>query len=313
MHFLNYYFRSMSVRIVTLTRYSHHVPPTPQPEEATPDPNIFQLLNLNPNETSKIDNDAIIQIINENPNAARAIYPFEHCPGYPLHQSLSLHASAKLINVLHNVFPYAASAQDKEGYTALHHACLANSSLQIISLLLQNSKEAIKKKDENEMLPLHIACAIGMPTEVITLLVDTYPQGAAQKDVMGHTPLHYASYSESSNDVMKLLLYHYPAAVMDIDATNLLNDEVKQIVNRIHALLSSTINHEKAKEVLNYFLRIKWIQGVAIVIRIYPSICSDLDVCDFVIPHVYSFVENKCGLMTLWEVLRNRQDLLAAA
>uniref|UniRef100_A0A7S4RWJ4 Uncharacterized protein n=1 Tax=Ditylum brightwellii TaxID=49249 RepID=A0A7S4RWJ4_9STRA len=179
--------------------------------------NLFKLLDIaNDSEEhiQRLDANAIIKEVQENPSSVARKYCFDGSTRYPLLQAILLRAPFEVISLLLRSFPDAVKEKDNDyGRLALHTACEEGASLDVISLLLESWPDAIKVKDRYDETPLHTACVIRAPFDAISLLLSAWPDAIKEKDRDGRTPLFLACHQEASLDVISLLLESWPDAI----------------------------------------------------------------------------------------------------
>lgn len=86
--------------------------------------------------------------------------------------------------------------QDKDGKTALHHACI-HGKLDSVKVLVAETGTNRSIQDKNGFTPLHEACRHGH-LDIVKELLIAYPDAGAKRDLVsdtfGTTALHLASY-----------------------------------------------------------------------------------------------------------------------
>ena len=78
---------------------------------------------------------------------------------------------------------------DREGQTALHHACLFRAPAHVVEAMLYSVPELAEMANDQGELALHWAIRLATPVEVLKLLLTAYPAGPGSADHTGQTPL----------------------------------------------------------------------------------------------------------------------------
>jgi len=180
--------------------------------------NLFKLLDIaNDSEEhiQRLDDNAIIKEVQENPSSVARKYCFDGSTRYPLLQAILLRAPFEVIFLLLRSFPDAVKEKDDDyDRLALHTACEEGASLDVISLLLESWPDAIKVKDTNDRTPLHAACDNGVQFDTISLLLRAWPAAVKEKDRYSQSPLYLAC-NRGALDVISLLLRIWPDAIKE--------------------------------------------------------------------------------------------------
>mmetsp|Transcript_1157 Transcript_1157/g.1894 ORF Transcript_1157/g.1894 Transcript_1157/m.1894 type:complete len:365 (-) Transcript_1157:79-1173(-) len=216
----------------------------------------------------------------------------------------------EVVSLLVNIWPDVGEMNYYGRYTPLHIACHCKSSFDVVSLLVDTWPSALQKKEYNGWTPLHVACRNKSPLNVVTLLVNAWPDALQQKTKFGETPLHLACQHQAPLDVILLLLFTYP------DAINEKNDlgETPYTMILGCGVDSNTLtrlNNLIPNETINFFFGIHWWNGVYSVFDKHPALIQTLDLPTYVMADFFSVLRRKCKLTTMWDAIRNKQDLLA--
>mmetsp|Transcript_2064 Transcript_2064/g.3147 ORF Transcript_2064/g.3147 Transcript_2064/m.3147 type:complete len:308 (-) Transcript_2064:193-1116(-) len=246
-----------------------------------------------------------------------------------LHAACFGGASRDVIEFLLEKWPKAVEEQNIDGTTPLHLACLG-ASLEVVSFLLEKYPEAVKIQNNYGTTPLHYA---GASLGKIKLLLKHWPAAARVANKKGDTPLHFVCGDDASMDVVSLLLQRHPAAVVQrnkdgitpIDrcfASHPYQDQwekQKVVLLAVYQLQILDVFDKKdesqraALRIIKKFVSIGWWGGVALVfdhspLVIFKSFLNNVPTCAF--PEVLSMMGNYCKAITLWYLLKERQDIL---
>ena len=82
-----------------------------------------------------------------------------------------------------------AELVDREGQTALHHACLFRAPLEILEAMVCASHDLASVRNDAGELALHWAVRLALSMETLKTLVEAYPSGAFLADNSNHSPL----------------------------------------------------------------------------------------------------------------------------
>uniref|UniRef100_A0A7S2N3B0 Uncharacterized protein n=1 Tax=Helicotheca tamesis TaxID=374047 RepID=A0A7S2N3B0_9STRA len=317
---------------------------------ARPDLILQSLLDLNPRnefDRKRFNGHAVIELVRRNPSAAQAKYSFQlfhkaqtgDLSCYPLHMAIALGASVRVVTALHDAFPQATKEKSTSyiGRNALHVACLFNASYDVVSFLLQEYPDAVSEKDRFGQTPFHYACmSADVPLEIISLMLKKCPCIITEKTESGQTPLCLARTRRgSAYDLVKLLLERDPYAVKERDFRHKTpldyrsdkeevvgyrsdKEEVVEAMMCVDRLLNNCGSdwgkdeNGVVEEIARQFVRRKWWGGMIIIFKLYPTTALQfLNVEDGIVPNVLALVGCNCDMQTMWEVIRNRQDLLS--
>jgi len=221
--------------------------------------------------------------------------------------------------------PDIAKQKDEYGMMPLHKAALYhNTPVEIVAALLQAWPDAAKEKDSRlGLTPLHIACWNEAPSEIVAALLQAWPDSSKQRDKHGNTPLQVACCVEAPVEVVILLLNNWlsykenttNSAIMSlqIHASRCTGDS-KEIFSQLFALCNSNALTRPPREIMDYFIRNQLWNGVTLVLDRHPTLMSPvtetMGLDTKVMADFLSTVGRCCSLTTMWEVLRNEQDLL---
>jgi ankyrin repeat protein len=107
-----------------------------------------------------------------------------------------------------------AGARDKQGWTALHHAC--DHARTAVARLLLDHKAPVKRKAVDGMTPLHLAVAVDKPDKALVALLLERGAYLNEENNAGDTALHLAVTRDDRSEIVALLL----AAKPDLSAQN---------------------------------------------------------------------------------------------
>ena len=118
---------------------------------------------------------------------------------------------------------YASYVGQRDGWTALHHACNRRCPKpSVIQALINACPEHLLAADhEKGWLPLHYACRFKLPKPCVALLLLTNTEWGkltvSKRDRLGRTPLYYAVRYDAPPGVVGLLLQMDPSVVLEED------------------------------------------------------------------------------------------------
>ena len=140
--------------------------------------------------------------------------------GYlPLHMTVKLGGTPRLIVLLLNSYPKAIEERDPDGNLPLHLAAYHHKGRlwihisEITTILFASYPDAIRMVDKSGDLTLHIALRHRAPDELIKFLLAEYPESAQKKDQYGNLPLHLAIQFNASYTVVHNVLSYYEVAL----------------------------------------------------------------------------------------------------
>mmetsp|Transcript_29653 Transcript_29653/g.43161 ORF Transcript_29653/g.43161 Transcript_29653/m.43161 type:complete len:369 (-) Transcript_29653:56-1162(-) len=355
---------------------------------------LFDLLDLDPyteGDKKRLDGNAIIKEVEQNPNSVEVRYKFTYAQKkcLPVHQAIKLGASINVIDALlsHGVLtaeqggrendlelallhkapievvslilekrPKSILEKNKFGYTALRSACLYESPLEVVDLLVNTCPDAVRELDMSGYTPLHAACRFGAPLSVVSLILNSWPHALRVKDLSNYTPLHVACQYNAPLDVKALLLHTcpdasrekttggytplhlvcryrappkvikmlldvYPEATLeknnfgmtplDLGKEYGASEDIQKLISNVPILLDYKKNLPSPMELMSCFIENQWQNGVLMVLDRNPEISKSIALHTTVMADFLLAVGRFCDLTTMWEVLRNEQDLLA--
>mmetsp|Transcript_16113 Transcript_16113/g.23673 ORF Transcript_16113/g.23673 Transcript_16113/m.23673 type:complete len:224 (-) Transcript_16113:1179-1850(-) len=185
--------------------------------------------------------------------------------------------------------------------------------------LLKEQPEAAKQKDSSGCTPLHQACFKKSPFEVVAALLKAWPDAAKQKDRFGRTPLQMACRINSSFEVTFLLLNSWlsykenrsKSAIMHLQRYNHnFTGDVKVLFSHLFALYNNDAGNPSPNEIMDYFVRIEMWNGVSLVLDRNPAVVKTIGLDTNAMADLLSTIGRCCSMITMWEVIRNEQDLL---
>ena len=112
---------------------------------------------------------------------------------------------------------------DKNGLTALHHACY-NSSIEVMKCLLETLKFTLSSKDKSGMTAYHYACSLGH-IEAVKIVHLNYKESGIDNN--GHSGLHHASKEGHLNVVKHLVSNEKEIFLTDFDGNTPLHIAVR--------------------------------------------------------------------------------------
>jgi hypothetical protein len=78
---------------------------------------------------------------------------------------------------------------DREGQTALHHACLFRAPATVVEAMLCASPELASARNDQDELALHWAVRLALPMEILKALLTANPSGGFALNKEGHSPI----------------------------------------------------------------------------------------------------------------------------
>lgn len=95
---------------------------------------------------------------------------------------------------------------DREGHTALHHACLFRAPSDVIEAMMFAAPELASFGNDAGELPLHWAVRLALPPQVLKILLEANPNSAFAKDSQGITPLSllWDRHEDTLSDVFRV-------------------------------------------------------------------------------------------------------------
>mmetsp|Transcript_25498 Transcript_25498/g.33921 ORF Transcript_25498/g.33921 Transcript_25498/m.33921 type:complete len:367 (+) Transcript_25498:346-1446(+) len=238
----------------------------------------------------------------------------------PLHQACRGKSSHLVILLLLNACPEAARTKNNYGEIPLDIACWNQLPAEVLSLLLASDPNTIRQKNKQGNTPLHTACISKVPEE-ISLLLQICPTAARERNFRMETLLHIACKIQADVNVLTTLLDTWPEAVFKMDSSgktplNIVNSEKNAssqsniLVGGISHIFQDNLDIDVAKTILYSFIDIGWWNGVARVFSCHTAVIRSLDIHDRIFPRLLSVIGRRCALMTVWEIVCNRQDLI---
>eukprot|EP00957_Ditylum_brightwellii_P157509 11988474-Ditylum_brightwellii.AAC.3 len=183
--------------------------------------------------------------------------------------------------------------------------------------LLEVWPEAVKNKDRHGSTPLHVACYKGASPDVVAHLLKSWPETIKEKDRCDYTPLHVACHA--SCEVTPLLLNAWlsyrenrtkiPIMSLQKNKFNFTGD-VKVLFSHLFALCNSDTENPSPNEIMDYFVHVEMWNGATLVLDRKPTVIKTMGLDTKVMADLLSTVGRCCSLTTMWEVIRNEQDLL---
>jgi len=237
----------------------------------------------------------------------------------PLHVACHSNAAFEVVTALLKAWPQAVQEKDIHGRRPLHVACRRNAPFEVVSALLEAWPHAGNEKDMHGRTPLHDACRVKAPFKVVAALLEACPQAVKEKGIHGWTPLHDACRIKAPFKVRELLLktwlsYEENRTKSEIMSLQRYNFKCTGFVlfSHLFALYNNKAYNHTPREIMNYFIRIQMWNGVTLVLDTHPTVIKTMDLDMKVTADVLSMTGRRCNLLSLWRVLCNEQDLLAA-
>mmetsp|Transcript_24180 Transcript_24180/g.32139 ORF Transcript_24180/g.32139 Transcript_24180/m.32139 type:complete len:440 (-) Transcript_24180:69-1388(-) len=247
----------------------------------------------------------------------------------PLHISCNHYKPRlDLVKYLLKGFPDAIKEKDDNLRTPLHHALSSYAPFNVISLLLKKWHGALKEQDKFGNFPLHMICHCMSPSvKTVSLILKSYPAAIKGVESQGNTPLQVAC-EKGPLDVVLLLLDFWLRKKENRNRSSLQTLEestekrYSKDVKKLIAYVSSFYKRDDeianktkySKEIMTFCLDKKWWFGVKLMIDRYPNVAprvlKSTGVKTYAMPNFLFMIGKRCRLTTMWEVIRNEQDLL---
>lgn len=269
---------------------------------------LFRLLNLDPDEEGdrlKYDDDAVIEAVRRDPNAAARKYEFAVYDGYefyPLVMVVSLGGSLNAVRLMYEACPevventtrqrytrrrslgQAHPNQARNGWTPLHFACRYKASFKVMQFLADGYHLAIEGKNNLGCTPLHLACINGVTSEVAWMLVERCPSSIGIKDLRQRTALMYAETVDAHLDVISLL-------------------------TTLHTLLCRRPSNAEVLLMLMEWRGEMWSSQVAPILHWRSSVVHGMDVSPVLMPSLLARVGREGRVQTVFQIIRETMDL----
>uniref|UniRef100_A0A7S4SKI1 Uncharacterized protein n=1 Tax=Ditylum brightwellii TaxID=49249 RepID=A0A7S4SKI1_9STRA len=236
----------------------------------------------------------------------------------PLHVACSKKASLDAIFLLVGNRHDTIKRKDNFDCTPLHEACSCASSIDVISFLLKCCPDAIKEKNRDGETPLHAACRLGYRASLktISLLLKIWPGALNEKNRNNKTPFHVACSDEGPTEIILLLLDAW--LELSGNRNSLRVDslkpnapaDIRTLLSHVSTLFGNELSVSSQEELMSYFMSINWQKGVLLVIDKYPSYVKNMELYTEIMADFLSLTGKSCSLVTMWEVIRNEQELL---
>eukprot|EP00957_Ditylum_brightwellii_P169357 12890154-Ditylum_brightwellii.AAC.2 len=220
------------------------------------------------------------------------------------------------------MWPDAVKEKDQYFRTPLHIACSFGHS-EAVTALLKVWPDAVKEKNDDGDTPLHNACLYSKSLEIVAALLKIWPDAVKETDCIGFTPLCWACINAARLEVVTLLLNEWlsykenttNSAIMSLETrTSGCTEDVKVLLSHLFALCNISTNDTcpPPKEIMDYFIHIQLWNGVTLVLdRHNPTaLIQTMGLDTKVMADFLSTVGRHCSLTTIWEIIRNEQDLL---
>jgi len=244
----------------------------------------------------------------------------------PLHFACQEGSPFEVVAALLKAWPDAAKQKDSYGQMPLHWACSKGSSFEVVAALLKAWPDAAKQRTRKGTAPLHAACLNTTPFEVVAALLKAWPEVVKEKDSAGNTPLQMACRKNSSFEVTFLLLNTWLSYKENRSKSSLMplqgyivylqrcyfnfTGDVKVLFSHLFALYNNDAGNPSPNEIMDYFVRIEMWNGVSLVLDSNPAVVKTIGLDTNAMADLLSTIGRCCSMITMWEVIRNEQDLL---
>mmetsp|Transcript_7255 Transcript_7255/g.9857 ORF Transcript_7255/g.9857 Transcript_7255/m.9857 type:complete len:364 (-) Transcript_7255:223-1314(-) len=238
----------------------------------------------------------------------------------PLHIACSNGAPVEVVSLLLNSWPDASKEKSVDGRTPFHEACICKSSFDVMPLLLSRWPGVVKEKCNMGNTPLHWVCMHGQ-LEKIHFVLNNWPGAVREKNAFGELPLHSACETNQTKEVILMLLEHWPEAVREksnfgkspLDGFSHFgsSEVVATVLSHVSKLCGEVVDKTTSREIIAYFLEIKWYRGVGLLLDRLPSAFKQLNIDNMTLPDFLFMVGHQCKLTTLWHIVLNKQDILS--
>uniref|UniRef100_A0A7S4JW64 Ankyrin repeat protein n=1 Tax=Odontella aurita TaxID=265563 RepID=A0A7S4JW64_9STRA len=236
----------------------------------------------------------------------------------PLHLACSEHPACEpnkfslgVVDYLSRMYPELLKVKSCRGKLPLHLACEWNAPLGIITTLVERYPDALKVKDEDTgWTPMHHICeaaACGRDVKLSTVRVLAERHPVCDKDDKGRTPF----------DVMSEILERSERGKCAIEACMKMSCErapdileIFRHMSLLNHIASPNLDKSEVSEALDTMISLKWPQGVTVFFDFYPLSLCLLPMDDLLMPDILSVIGRRCSLDTMWEVVRNKSNIL---
>jgi len=185
-------------------------------------PSLFELINVNSKD--KVDEGAVIQAAQQNPEDLDQIFEFDvsrylvETQVCPLHKAIELELSTDVIASLISTF--AIRQKVNLGWTALLWICRTdNPSYETLSVVLDAWPDAAREKDRHGYTPLHSICDNKSASlEMLSVVLNAWPDAARENAGSAGTPLHLICINESASlEMLSAVLNAWKEAAREKD------------------------------------------------------------------------------------------------
>lgn len=159
-------------------------------------PTVFELLDLNPWREEKVEEEAFVAILKENPELAKKKYQFDAFDDelYALHMVSALGATLDCIKMVYKAHPEAIKYADPDLGGPLHFACAFGATVDVVRYLAKKDPDAMEASNSaDKQTPLHLACQNSADSDVVIFLTEKCPKAARKLDCDHRTPLFLAA------------------------------------------------------------------------------------------------------------------------
>jgi len=239
----------------------------------------------------------------------------------PLHLLCENIATLEVVSLFLDIRLDALSEKNNFGFTPLHLACRKDVSLEVVTLLLDGWAGALRETNECLDTPLSLACKKKASLDVVSLLLDSWPDALRLKDSNGCTPLHCVCGFAAPIEVAFLLLEMCPDAIIernnngetpfDQAQTSGAHADILSLMFHVTCLWDDRLEKPPPKEIITFFFKIKWWNGVVLTIDRFPTVAQNIDLNISIMPDFLFVVGYRCKLKTMMEVISNNLDLIA--
>uniref|UniRef100_A0A7S2A0V2 Uncharacterized protein n=1 Tax=Ditylum brightwellii TaxID=49249 RepID=A0A7S2A0V2_9STRA len=260
-------------------------------------PSLFKQLNVNSKD--EVDEGAVIEAAQQNPNDIDRIFEFSWYRCCPLHKALELELGDDVIKSL--ISPFAIRHKDDMLRTPLHIICGKGASLESLSMVLNAWPEAAREKDRDGRTPLHWICANESASyRMMQTILDEWLK--AKENRTSHSVISLIS--ETEEDEWDKHLFQ------DEWGTDI-RDDIKELFRHLSSLFEeNNQSNPSLQDITTYFINTSWWNGVWLGIDRHPSIAKSMKLQTTVMADFLFTAGKRLSLASMAEVISNEPDLL---
>uniref|UniRef100_A0A7S2H608 Uncharacterized protein n=2 Tax=Helicotheca tamesis TaxID=374047 RepID=A0A7S2H608_9STRA len=279
----------------------------------------------------RADADVVLFLLDKWPGSTRKR---DRSDCTPLHVACCFNAPWKVASHLVDTWPGALREKTSTGFTPLAHACMYRAPLDVVSLLLDRYPDSVRELTSTGCTPLHLACnRREAPLEIILKLLEKWPEATRVRNDHWKTPLDNIQDTEAQTEDVRTVL-SYASSLLNNNnndcADQIKSHDTTSVTPETALSFFTTINWQKEGKrgkIIEYKTEIEgggvrtictnknkkmgWQKGVVLVLDQKPSLIQDLGVELHELPDFLCVVGRQCHIYTMFDILRNKQDVLA--